>query len=108
MSNNVAKEIKCRLGLGITDAFCGFKAYRVAALKELDLSERGYAFPMQLWVQAAAQRLDVVEVAIRLIYDDPNRSFGGNLDDPQCRLNHYRQVFEQELAKFPDKLGVLC
>ena len=104
----LTRLLNCRLGLSITDAFCGFKAYRVAALKGLELSERGYAFPMQLWVQAAAHRLDVVEVAIRLIYDDPNRSFGGNLDNPQCRLNHYRHVFEQELAKFPGKLGVLC
>ena len=104
----MTQSLNCRLGLGITDAFCGFKAYRVEALNKLELSERGYAFPMQFWVQAAARDLNVVEVAIRLIYNDPNRSFGGNLDDSACRLNHYRQVFELELAKFPDKLGVLC
>ena len=95
-----------RLCLGITDAFCGFKAYRVEAIRRLKLTERGYAFPMQFWVQAAAHGLSVVEVPIRLIYEDANRSFGGNLDNPDCRLKHYEQVFEAELAKFANELGV--
>jgi len=98
--------INRRLDLGITDAFCGFKAYRVEGTKAMDLTERGYAFPMQFWVQAAANRLSVTEMPIRLIYQDPNRSFGGNLDNPECRLNHYRQVFETELARCADKLGI--
>jgi glycosyltransferase involved in cell wall biosynthesis len=102
----LTKVINCRLGLNITDAFCGFKAYRVEAIRSLDLSERGYAFPMQFWVQAAAWGLAVDEVPIRLIYDDPNRSFGGNLDDPTSRQDHYRQVFDQELARCADDLGV--
>src|SRR6185295_11879338 len=40
--------------LGLTDAFCGFKAHRVAAMRQLDLDEPGYAFPLQLWPRAAA------------------------------------------------------
>lgn len=87
------------LGLGITDAFCGFKAYRVKALAELRLDVDGYALPLQQWVQIAATGLVVEEVPIRLIYNDPNRSFGGHLDDPAKRLAHYREVFEEELAK---------
>ena len=108
INTSLTQLINCRLGLSMTDAFCGFKAYRVEALKGLQLSERGYAFPMQFWVQAVAGDLRIVEVAIRLIYHDPNRSFGGSLDDPASRLDHYRQVFELEVAKYADKLGVLC
>ncbi|MFW5682439.1 MAG: glycosyltransferase family 2 protein [Phycisphaeraceae bacterium] len=90
------------LSLGITDAFCGFKAYRVSALKKLDLDVSGYAIPLQVWVQAAASGLRVKEVPIRLIYTDAKRSFGGPLDDPDIRLKHYRDVFEAELSKHPE------
>src|SRR5262245_36218431 len=31
----ITDELNCRLGLKITDAFCGFKAYRIDALKKL-------------------------------------------------------------------------
>ena len=91
------------LDLEITDAFCGFKAYRVSALQHLRLDVDGYALPLQQWVQIAAADLRVTEVPIRLIYNDPNRSFGGHLDDPEQRLAHYRKVFEEETAKFPDR-----
>ncbi len=97
--------INDRLGLAITDSFCGFKAYRVSALKKLALDESGYAFPLQFWVQTVANDLRVREIPIRLIYNDPNRSFGGRLDDAGQRLSHYRSVFERELARFPGRFG---
>lgn len=90
------------LGLHITDAFCGFRAYRVSALDKLDLDEDGYAIPLQQWVQFAANGLRVREVPIKLIYNDPNRTFGGVLDNADERLAHYREVFESELAKHPE------
>ncbi len=95
-----------RLGLSVTDAFCGFKAYRVSALQKLTLTEPGYAFPLQFWVQAVAHNLAITEVPIRLIYNDPNRSFGGPLNDPEKRLAHYTDVFNRELAKFPHKFAL--
>ncbi len=97
-----------RLGLDITDGFCGFKAYRVSSLEQLQIDESGYAFPVQFWVQAVARGLRVAEVPIRLIYNDPHRSFGGALDDAQNRLTHYKAVFDQELAKFPERFGPPC
>jgi dolichol-phosphate mannosyltransferase len=100
----ITQLVNSRLGLKLTDAFCGFKAYRVAAIKDLKLGERGYAFPLQFWVQAAVNHLRIVEVPVRLIYNDPNRSFGGPLDDPEHRLAHYRAVFDAELVKFADRL----
>ena len=87
-----------RLGLNITDAFCGFKAYRVSALRHFDITVPGYAMPMQLWVQAARAGLRIREIPVRLIYNDPDRHFGGLLDNPSVRLQHYLDVFEAELA----------
>src|SRR5690349_10004589 len=42
----ITQELNSRLGLNLTDSFCGFKAYRVAAVKQLQLDVDGYAFPM--------------------------------------------------------------
>ena len=92
-----------RLGLQITDAFCGFKAYRVSALPSVKITVAGYAMPMQLWVQAAQANLRVRELPVRLVYSDPNRRFGGMLDDPSVRLRYYLEVFETELNAEPDR-----
>jgi glycosyltransferase involved in cell wall biosynthesis len=80
----------------LTDAFCGFKAHRVSALAELQLTETGYAFPLQLWPQVAHYGLRMTELPVRRIYLDPNRHFGGTLDDPAVRLNHYLDVLHAE------------
>jgi len=88
-----------RLGFDITDAFCGFKAYRVEALKRLRLTEQGYAMPLQLWVEAAVLGLTVREVPVKLIYRDVNRSFGGNLDRTTVRMQHYLDVIERECSR---------
>jgi len=98
INKTITATINERLGLSITDAFCGFKAYRVAILSNFEVSIPGYAMPMQWWVQVARANLSVAEIPIRLIYHDPTRHFGGMLDDPTVRLNHYLQVFEAELA----------
>jgi glycosyltransferase involved in cell wall biosynthesis len=101
-------ELNCRLsgalGTLLTDAFCGFKAYRVSALKKLRPSVRGYAFPMQFWVQSAAAGLKVRELPVRLIYNDLNRTFGARLDDPAVRLGHYRRVLHREIERLADRL----
>lgn len=92
-----------RLGLSLTDAFCGFKAYRVLALESLDITVAGYAMPMQFWVQAIRAALRVTELPVRLIYNDPRRHFGGFLDDPAARLRHYIEVFDAEMNR-PSRL----
>jgi glycosyltransferase involved in cell wall biosynthesis len=88
-----------KLGLNITDAFCGFKAYRVKALRQLRITENGYGMPLQLWVQAANLGLRIGEVAVPLVYLDASRSFGGSLDNPEKRLAYYKQVIEAELDR---------
>lgn len=94
----ITAEINALLGLSLTDAFCGFKSYRVASLANLRLTEEGYAMPLELWVQAVAAGLRIVEVAVPLIYLDEARSFGGSLDDATRRLAHYRDVVSRSLA----------
>ena len=83
----------------LTDAFCGFKAHRVAAMDKLLLTEPGYAFPMQLWPEIYKKKLRLTEVPVRLIYNDPNRSFGAVLDQTHVRLRHYLDVLSRELDK---------
>lgn len=89
--------------LGLTDAFCGFKAHRVSGLRKLHLDVAGYAFPVQLWPQVAAANLRVTELPVRLIYNDPTRHFGGELDDAGIRLKHYLQVLNREVTKLTDR-----
>jgi glycosyltransferase involved in cell wall biosynthesis len=84
---------------GITDAFCGYKAQRVSAMRQLQLDEPGYAFPLQLWPRAAMAGLRIKEIPVRLIYNDPTRHFGGLLDDASERLRHYTEVLQRELSR---------
>lgn len=95
----ITDELNRRLGLSLTDAFCGFKAYRVSALSKLRLTEDGYAMPLELWAQAAHHGLTIHERAVPLIYLDDDRSFGGALDDASTRLDYYHTILERSLAE---------
>lgn len=96
----VSAELNQRFGLELTDAFCGFKAYRVNALQQLNITENGWGMPLQLWVQAAKLGLRVREVGVPRVYLDASRAFGGMLNDPQERLAHYRRVIDAAEAEF--------
>ncbi len=87
------------LHLNLTDAFCGFKAYRTSALRRFAIHDHGYAMPLEVWVQAAALGMSVVEVPVPLIYLDEKRAFGGALDDAEYRLRHYRTVFRAAMER---------
>jgi dolichol-phosphate mannosyltransferase len=91
----------------LTDSFCGFKAYRVHACHALRLTAAGYEFPMQFWVQAAANRLRVREIPVVRIYLDVKRSFGNGLDDPTRRLAVYRSTLESEVERCAARLRYL-
>jgi dolichol-phosphate mannosyltransferase len=90
----ITRDLNARYGLGITDAFCGFKAYRREALEKLRVTEDGWGMPLQLWVQAARQGLRVKEIGVPRLYLDPTRAFGGVMNDPEARLAYYRRVME--------------
>ncbi len=105
ITGEINDRLASRLGGPLTDGFCGFKSHRVTAMSELRLTEEGYAFPMQFWAQAAAAGLRVKEIPVELIYNDPRRSFGATLDNPEVRLAHYRAVLRREIDLHADRLG---
>ena len=94
----ITQRVNRQLGLCLTDAFCGFKAYRVPVLAKFTLTETGYAMPLELWVQAVALGLKIVELPVPLIYLDEARSFGGALDHGQTRLKVYEDVLDRSIA----------
>ncbi len=94
----VTRLLNRHLGLHLTDAFCGFKAYRTAALAQLRLTEPGYGLPLQVWVRAARAGLRIVEIPVPLIYHDPRKGCAGVLEDPRVRLEYYLAILERELG----------
>ncbi len=100
INRQITRELNERLGLKLTDAFCGFKAYRTRALEQLCITQTGYAMPLEVWVQAAKAGLKIVELPVPLIYLDLSRSFGGALDDGETRLAHYREVIDRSLTNY--------
>lgn len=98
VNGRVTALINAATGFRLTDAFCGLKAYRVAAVSGLGLREPGYAMPMELWAKAHRARWRVVERAVERIYFDHDRSFGADLDDHERRFAYYVRVWEESLA----------
>lgn len=94
----ITQELNAHYGLDLTDAFCGFKAYRRDALARLRIAETGWGMPLQLWVQAAHLGLRIKEVGVPRLYLDPNRAFGGVLNDAEERLAYYRRVITEAEA----------
>lgn len=101
INHEVTKSLNDKLDFELTDTFCGFKAYSTEALKKLNITETGYAMPLELWVQAACHKLTVQEIAVPLIYLDETRTFGGKLDDGNTRLSHYYEVINRAMKALP-------
>ncbi|MCH2151935.1 MAG: glycosyltransferase family 2 protein [Phycisphaerales bacterium] len=108
INRQITEELNHRLDLKLTDAFCGFKAYRISACKSLRLDVDGYDFPMQFWVRAVAAGLKIDELPVRLIYNDPSRSFGGPLDDSRRRLRIYQSTLHEELIRCANSLPAVA
>ncbi|MBI2191701.1 MAG: glycosyltransferase family 2 protein [Planctomycetes bacterium] len=97
INRQITARVNALTGYGLTDAFCGFKAYGRRALEVLRPQEPGYGMPLELWIQAARAGLRVQELPVRRIYQDTRRSFGGRLDDPVRRLEYYESVLSRAL-----------
>ncbi|MBU1614217.1 glycosyltransferase family 2 protein [bacterium] len=97
INRTVTKLLIEHTGYSITDSFCGFKGYRVEALKDLRLTECGYGLPLQLWIQAKRAGLSVREIPVPLIYKDQGRDFKRTFESKEARLRYYLQVMEKEL-----------
>jgi dolichol-phosphate mannosyltransferase len=100
INQQITQELNERFGLNLTDAFCGFKAYRTDALSRLRITEKGWGMPLQLWVQAAFLGLRIKEVGVPRLYLDPKRAFGGVLNDAEERLAYYRGIIAAAEADF--------
>jgi dolichol-phosphate mannosyltransferase len=88
----------------LTDAFCGFKAYRAEALRRVAIDEPGYAMPLEFWARAWQAGLTVCEMPVERIYEEHDRSFGQDLDDPERRFAYYMEVWERALhGAAPDR-----
>ena len=106
VNHKITDNLNATLKINITDAFCGFKAYRTDALAKLRITENGWGMPLQVWVQAARLGLKIVEVAIPRIYLDPNRTFGVGLTNPDSRMQYYMSVIDDALnSPFPPRVA---
>ncbi len=108
LNREFTERLRAITGYAITDAWCGFKAYRVDALRRLRLDEPSYGMPIQVWVQAAYHGLRIIELPVARIYKNPARRFWGGLDDMHTRRAYYRRVLETEVARWlPEKAELL-
>ena len=73
INHRITTMINDVTGWGLTDSFCGFKAYRMEALGRLTLTEPGYAMPLELWAKAYRLGLAVREIPVERIYCDHDR-----------------------------------
>lgn len=101
VNRQITSDLNRMFGFELTDAFCGFKAYKVTSLKKLNITEFGYGMPLQLWVQAACHHFRIVELPVPLVYTGEQRTFGEHLDDTATRLNYYHGVIERALEALP-------
>jgi dolichol-phosphate mannosyltransferase len=107
INRKITDVLNRNLTLGLTDAFCGFKAYRTKAIFRLKLTERGYGLPLQLWIRASQAELRIREIPVPLIYHDPKRNFCGIFEDPQKRLGYYIRIIERELGYNVDRQSAI-
>lgn len=98
VNTRVTAIINAATGWDLTDAFCGFKAYRADALRRVRVDEKGYAMPLEFWAHAWKAGLTVCELPVERIYMDHDRSFGQDLDDPERRMAYYLAVWERALS----------
>lgn len=102
INEEFTRLIRERLGLQITDAFCGFKAYRRRALERIEVTEPTYEMPLEVWVQVARYGLRVVEIPIPRIYLPGPRAFGGAAAIGfQERHRRYHLIFDRALKRWP-------
>jgi glycosyltransferase involved in cell wall biosynthesis len=96
----ITKKLNETTALNLTDSFCGFKAYKTEALEKMELTENGYAMPLQLWIQASKLGLNIKEIPVELIYNNPEKCFNGKLDDPTIRISYYNEIINNEMSKY--------
>ncbi len=105
INDEIVKFLKYKLRIFITDAFCGFKAYRVDKLAELNLTITDYAFPLQVWVQAVMKGFRIKEIPVPLIFTNPRRNYDEILGNVEETIQYFKKVIINEIEKFKKMEG---
>jgi glycosyltransferase involved in cell wall biosynthesis len=97
-ASGVLTRLVCQYtAYNITDCACGFRAYRISALRKLNLTEKGYAWPFQLWIQADGAGLRVKEIPIALIYFQSGEGSQAESRLVRKTVNYCRWVMQREM-----------
>ncbi len=100
VNNRITDIINRMTGFQLTDSFCGFKLYRVEALRKLSLTETGYGLPLQLWIQAWKKGLTVTEIPVQLIYFDHTALQTSSWSNMFRRYKYYLQIIQKEAEDY--------
>ncbi|MFX1259367.1 MAG: glycosyltransferase family 2 protein [Promethearchaeota archaeon] len=68
--NAIIAGILNTVGLSITDAFCGLKAYKCNAINDLELNVNGYEIPIEIWIKSMKKGYRFIEIGVPVIYKD--------------------------------------
>jgi len=102
INQEITAELNARFGLHITDAFCGFKAYRREALAALHITETSWGLPLQLLVQAAHAGPPAPQVRVPPLYPDPHCACGATLT-PAANRYHAPTRIRRAVACQPQR-----
>ena len=106
INDEIVKFLNEKLGISLTDAFCGFKAYRVNKLSELKLTVTDYAFPLQVWVQAVMKGFRIKEIPVPLIYPNPRKDYDKILGSVEDTITYFKKIIADEIEKYEKTDGV--
>ncbi len=90
-------------GIKITDAFCGFRAYKREFLENLNLKEKGYAFPLEIWYYVFKKKARLKEIPCELYYPE-KKDFPENIKNKEQRLAYYKSVLERLFKRNLDEV----
>jgi dolichol-phosphate mannosyltransferase len=79
-----------------TDPFCGYRGYRASFLKKAKLREKGYGLGLEIILEIIRLKPTFKEIAVELIYNNPERKFLDGLDNPKKRLLYYLDIIEKK------------
>lgn len=106
INSRITQALNNKYNWELTDAFCGFKRYRMQEGLER-LTENGYAFPMEFWALAFAMGQKIAEIPVSRIYTTDNRSFGEDLDKRRRRYAYYLRTWRRAEKRFGVSPGPL-
>jgi len=95
INKRITALINKQYDLNITDAFCGFKRYKLSSFQNHEFTEKGYASPLELWSFVYHLSRSVKEIAVDRIYITDDRSFGEDLDKKRKRYQYYLKVWKR-------------